>query len=366
MAPRGRGRGKAGGANGRVEPGNSSQDTQAVGGAGPGTVQPIADEEAECACGMCGVLVADSGIGCDRCSEWFHPTEMCTGLPQEAISLIAAHQTDNSVLFVCTGCRVNPGTGSWTKAGRGRNSDQEAMIKQLYLTVKGLCGTVASLTSKFDTLIEAQRQQGARQASLPNSVSQGSSEPITQGQRAFESRAKAPILPHQEIIEYRTMIRQEVKELREREKRKDSIVVRGLTSTTLADVTTEFEEISSMMIGSSVTLTDIVRIPDHPELYRAKILDEGKRKLILEKAKTLKGSRYDGVFIRRDLTYAQRQELKMRRERQLHETGLRTQSGHNSTRPPNSEGRGHQISEQQPSDSDARGQEHVSHQSQAN
>ena len=80
----------------------------------------------------------------------------------------------------------------------------------------------------------------------------------------------------------------------------------------------EIGEITSMFIGSRVVLSDVIRIPDHPELIRAKITDEDKRKQILEKAKTLKGLRYDGVFIRRDLTYSQRQELKLRREGQGH------------------------------------------------
>ena len=72
-----------------------------------------ADGKSECACGMCGLMVGDDGVGCDRCSARFHPTEICSGLPQEAISLISVHQADNSVLFVCTGCRINPGTGAW-------------------------------------------------------------------------------------------------------------------------------------------------------------------------------------------------------------------------------------------------------------
>ena len=151
------------------------------------------------------------------------------------------------------------------------------------------------------------------------------------------------------------MIRQEVQELREREKRKDSIIVRGLTSTTLTDSTAEFEEITNMMTGSPVTLTDVVRIPDHPELIRGKILDEGKRKLVLEKAKTLKGSRFDGVFIRRDLTYAQRQELKVRRERQLQEAAHKSQRGHGHAQPGNQRDQGHQGDER--GERDTRGRE---------
>lgn len=278
-----------------------------------------ADGKSECACGMCGVMVGEEGIGCDRCSAWFHPTEICSGLPREAISLITVHQADNSVLFVCTGCRINPGTGAWsTKPSRRRGSDkadeQEMMIKQLYLTVKGLCASVASLTSKFDALMSAKGSSEVQTSSMPSQLHRGS--PTSHG--TLPTTQTAPEHHSQQPSQYRSVIRQEIKELREREKRKDSVIVRGLTSSTLGDVVKEFGEITSTLIGSRVVLSDVVRIPDHPELIRAKITDEGKRKQILEKAKTLKGSRYDGVFIRRDLTYAQRQELKLRREGQGH------------------------------------------------
>ena len=113
---------------------------------------------------------------------------------------------------------------------------------------------------------------------------------------------------------------------------------------TQADTIAEFEEITNMMTGSPVTLTDLVRIPDHPELVHAKILDEGKRRLVLEKAKTLKGSRYDGVFIRRDLTYAQRHELKIRRERQPQETARMPQRGQGPVQPVDQGEGGHQPS----------------------
>ena len=322
-------------------------------GTAPVQSHGTAEGQTQCACGMCGTLVGDSSIGCDRCSAWFHPTEICSGLPQEAISLIAAHQADNSVLFVCTGCRVNPGAGSWTRAGRGRNSDrsesnQDVMIKQLYLTVKGLCATVAGLTSKLEAVIGVRCDDpgqafpplppslSRREPHMPLDMQSGPSPPL--GARADT----------QQSGQYRSLIRQEIQELREREKRKDSIIIRGLTSSSPADVVAEFEEISSLMIGCRVTLSNIVRIPDHPELCRAKILDEGKRKLVLEKAKTLKGTRYDGVFIRRDLTYAQRQDLKLRRDRQNQEVARQTSSHSKTQQPiPNPEGREHQGSSEQ-------------------
>ena len=63
-----------------------------------------------------------------------------------------------------------------------------------------------------------------------------------------------------------------------------------------------------------MTLEDVVRIPSETDLYRGKIKDDSTRKLILDKAKNLKGStQFGSVFIRRDLTYNQRMELRARR-----------------------------------------------------
>ena len=227
------------------------------------------------------------------------------------------------------------------------------MIKQLYLTVKGLCATVAGLTSKFDKII-TWKGKDITQDFPPLPVTQapagpGGTLPSPPGTHALLSER-----PMHKTGEYRSVIRQEIKELREREKRKESIVVRGLTASTPGDIIKEFEEITDMMVGSRVTLIDVVKIPDHPELCRAKILDEGKRKLVLEKAKTLKGSRFDGVFIRRDLTYAQRQELRLRREKQNQEAGEQHPSSA-AAPPPNPTDAGIRSGnvQQQPQTSDA-------------
>ena len=53
--------------------------------------------------------------------------------------------------------------------------------------------------------------------------------------------------------------------------------------------------------------------PSHTDIHGAKIMNTNDRKLVLDKAKNLRGTRYDIVVIRRDLTYAQRAELRERR-----------------------------------------------------
>ena len=116
--------------------------------------------------------------------------------------------------------------------------------------------------------------------------------------------------------DYRSVVRQEIRELREREKRRFSLVIRGLMSNTQAGVIAEFGEVTSTMMGTRVTLTEVVKIPNNAGLWRANVLNLEHRELVLEKAKNLKGTQYDHIFIRKDLTYSQRMELKQRRESQ--------------------------------------------------
>ena len=102
--------------------------------------------------------------------------------------------------------------------------------------------------------------------------------------------------------------------MRERDKRRHSIIVKGLRATSPTDLTNQFRQIAEEHMGTTVDLTDITLIPGHPTIYRAKIVDDTLRKLVLDKAKQLKGTEHDSVFISRDLTYAQRTELYQRRQ----------------------------------------------------
>ena len=57
--------------------------------------------------------------------------------------------------------------------------------------------------------------------------------------------------------QYRTVVRQEVRELQEREKRRFSLVIRGLASNTPTGVVAEFEDVTSSVMGTKVTLNSL-------------------------------------------------------------------------------------------------------------
>ena len=132
--------------------------------------------------------------------------------------------------------------------------------------------------------------------------------------------------------EYRKVVREELRELQEQQKRRSSLVIRGLGAGTASAAISAFEQVSQYLTNQKVTLTDVVRIPSESDLFRGKVTDDDARRLILEKSKQLKDApRYGSVFIRRDLTFKQRSELKAKRD-----ATVRTNSSTipNSTIPP--------------------------------
>lgn len=107
--------------------------------------------------------------------------------------------------------------------------------------------------------------------------------------------------------EFRRIVQDESREIAEREKRKHSIIVKGL-GTDPAVVLRELTEVGMEIIGSPVKIVDVVVI--NSEMVRGKILDLEQRKRFLAAAKNLKSStRFSSVYVNRDLTRSQREQL---------------------------------------------------------
>ena len=105
----------------------------------------------------------------------------------------------------------------------------------------------------------------------------------------------------------------ELRELHKQQKRRTSLVVRGLGARSAEEAVQRFERVSDHLINQKVALTDVVKISSESDLHRGKVADYSARKLILDKAKQLKNSsRFESVFIRRDLTFNQRAEMEAR------------------------------------------------------
>ena len=252
-------------------------------------------------CGTCDGDVGDEAIGCDECETWVHNTEMCSGLTQDMIGAISRYQ-GSGIKFVCMKCRVTYTAARGKSPSSSTEPHMAELVGQLFRQVKGISNIVQELVTQVKALSIQSKPNQLISAPPPN-PSYASALSSTTG----PVNASPP-------LEYRTLVREELRELEEQRKRRDSLVIRGLEANSAQAAVKKFETVSEHLIQHKVTLEDVVRIPSETDLYRGKIKDDSTRKLILDKAKNLKGStQFGSVFIRRDLTYNQRMELRARR-----------------------------------------------------
>lgn len=250
-------------------------------------------------CASCAKEVDDDAIGCDSCERWVCNTVMCSGLPQQLLDAI--NQYDGSgINFICIKCRIQR-QNSPTKASQPQMME---LISQLFQQVQGICNTLQGLTEKVG-LLASQPKQQAGPASEPSATSHPPSQPAVKPQE-----------------QYREIVRDEVREIQEREKRRQSIIVKGLKANSPGEIAAKFSSMTEEIMGASVSLSDITPIPNHPHMFRAKIYKEEHRRLVLEKAKLLKESQHSSTYISRDLTFAQRTELFNRRKSRRAELNL--------------------------------------------
>lgn len=270
-------------------------------------------------CGTCSRDPGDNPIGCDDCEVWVHGTEMCSGLPMDLIEAILNYGGEG-IKFICMRCRLKPPSPSGDGAGSSAATDKDqshlvGTMQQMFQQFRGMCNIISDLSDEMKCLAKAIKSPPAQslgQATEPA--------PPPPGPDPSPKAAEQPAI--------RAVIAEELREIREREKRKQSIIIKGLRANSSAEVVHLFKDLSSTKLGCEVTLSDVSPIKDHAGMFRAKIMSDDQRKHILDNAKTLKGTRYDGVYISRDLTRAQRTVLFEKRQ------AKRTQNPTTSEAPP--------------------------------
>ena len=239
-------------------------------------------------CGTCDVLVGDDAVGCDRCESWFHPKTLCLGLSDAVIQTIVDNG-GKGVAYICTDCRAGSligGTGSGVGGGAG------PAFKQLHQTVKMLCRAVETMSLQMAKIVGP-------------SVAEVSARPGADA-----------VLSIGDVDAVRASIKEEVREVEEQTKRKDSVIIRGLKAVNEGDLCEKFKAVSSRLIGSEIVLSGIVCINREKDMYRAKIVSDANRVHLLSKTKELPNyPDLQAVFIHRDLTFRQRQQVWQRRQR---------------------------------------------------
>ena len=318
---------------------------------------------------MCGLVVkyGQMGIQCDLCMNWFHA--QCQDVPKAAYNALDKYDT---VAFICMGCKRLP---PLQKLHRSTTTDvavqtfstnsnicasaelsasiplvdcsvqtdtgpevptsplpytrdaHQGVLTELAEKVHGLEKTLRDHTALLSHVLSA---QGTAQTEDGTTLTSGSEKrsfaEVLKGSRGNVTQcssypqAEGPSLPTHvpsqgpsASRDYRQAVREELLEQEERRKRKASLVIRGLHASSPADAVTKFAEITQFLVGERIELSDTCRIKNEADLIRGNVHDQRQRRLILDSARELKDSRYSNVYIRRDLTFQQRENLKARR-----------------------------------------------------
>ena len=277
----------------------------------------LSGTQVEC-CGTCAQTVGDQCIGCDKCERWVHGTEMCSGLPQKVIDAILEYSGEG-ISYMCMQCRVTRASNtshSGSPASRSQSENFMAdTLGQLFQQIRGMSTILANLTKEVKA-IASQRTPSSTEIPLPEAAPALAQ---TQSAQPILSQPPKPFVgghspPTTSLDQHRLFIREELREMHERDKRRDSIIIRGLKSDSPNGIVNEFADLSNKKMGARILLTDVVMIPKHTGICRAKISNPDERQLVLDRAKNLRNTEFQHVYIRKDLTYAQRGELKMKRE----------------------------------------------------
>lgn len=283
-------------------------------------VEQAGVSEVDASCGTCSrEVVSPDGIGCDKCETWVHNTIMCCGLPQNVIDVIMEHSGEG-VQYVCMKCRVVRVSNPKVSPSKHAEKFMSETINQLSKQIQGMCALLTDLRAEVNSLKTSSQTATALHTETPNVDT-----PDTQTNHPDNHRhsGENPATHHDRNTNAstpaytpdsnRSELRRELRELLERDKRRDSVVIRGLSVTSPGALVAKFGDMTQKVLGVRVVLTDVVRIPNYPDLWRAKIKCDDDRKCVLDGAKNLRDTEYKDVYIRRDLTYAQRGELRQRR-----------------------------------------------------
>lgn len=236
-------------------------------------------------CGTCSINIGEEdSVQCELCSVWTHGAQRCSGLPPKVFRTVVDY-SEQGLTYVCTSCRVS----------RDKSGARPDGNKQLFDTVRGLSEVVSDLMSEVKQLKVDMRH-----------IKDSASQPLPQ--------MPAPATVSPSVInsdQFRNTLREEIVEIREREKRTLSIIIRGLGSD-VTRVQCEFDNIVTFLLGAgkSIVLQDIS--PINPNLVRAKLSSIEIKRELLNNTKKLNNSQFKGVYISRDLTYKQRVALKQR------------------------------------------------------
>ena len=242
------------------------------GGAGTG------DPGSTGSCGLCHLPVDRMMVRCNSCRLVFHSDPLCLGVNRGAALALVA-DVDGALTYKCCSCRF------------------ASSIDRVGLT---------QLLNMMGQAVKAIRTDRRSHVGVNDGgVSRG------------------------EQVERQAILAQ-VRELREREKRKDSVVIRGFSNINEDTLVNNINTICDLLHIQPVVLSEIVRIGES-NMYRARIADSDSRTALLARCHQLRPTEeFRNVYINRDLTYQQRQDLRAKRRGALSESAAQPGTGANN------------------------------------
>ena len=297
----------------------------------------------------CGLKVRDgqSGTQCDICGSRYHT--VCQGVSKAAYNALVKHDI---LAFICDACKRHPNLSIQAKpaicdasvqalpgephqqvANHSQQGDSQTLNKETDGALSQVLASVHSLEASIKEhsklLAESRVHNGTRATYAevlrdpPSGCTHGSepnanpglaaqTDSVNPRTRSYQPTRVASNQSPTSGDDYRHIVRAELREMEECRKRVSSLVVRGLRVSSAREAAAKFSEVVGTLIGEQVTLTEVCRIRSDSDLFRGNIHDNRVRKLILDSSKHLRDTQHSHVFIRRDLTFQQREELKAR------------------------------------------------------
>ena len=211
-------------------------------------------------CGLCRLPTEQTKVECTDCRKSFHGDPLYLGVNPEVCAGLLA-DTDGAVLYRCCSCRL-------------KHPNDAIGLSQL--------------TRIVGELVKAVRSNKAH------------SPPVT-------SSAEVP-----RSTSNRDAILAQVREVQEREKRKDCIIIRGFRNMSVEVMRDQMAVICDLLNIPLVVMTEIQMVGDN--YFRARVTDADSRRELLLRCHQLRNSEeFSRVYINRDLTFQQRQDLRNKR-----------------------------------------------------
>ena len=182
----------------------------------------------------------------------------------------------------------------------------KSAFSQLLVAVGALCAQVRSLAADLD----AYRNQSG------GSGRAGGVREVRDGQ-PLNNAAPESMAGHGGGLN--EAIREEVREVREQDKRRMNVILRGFGRTE-NEVKQKFKNVSRRLVNHECRLAEVIKVNGQANMFRVKMVDEEERTELLLNARQLKDMEgCQNLFIQRDLTFKQRQEAYRRRNQRREE-----------------------------------------------